>query len=284
MTATNSSSLCGYYGKVPARADFVGSRLRRETIERWDQWLQEALTESQRRMGSAWHDLFFTAPIWRFILPGGACGDGGLMGILMPSVDSVGRCFPLMLAQEIGEEIDPLGLMAGSGRWFAAAEELALSALVEGFELNRFNRVLPAWQILPGPINRSAARAMSPHPTQRGAGTWMALPLASARAAMAAAAVLAASWSGDERTWPGIWWTAGTEPLVATPDQAPMPRRIPGIAISQGLVPPIGFAALLDGCWRDHGWTVRAAVQLEHGNRYFAHQEGSQAGDWELSV
>ena len=278
MTAINSPSLCGYYGKVPARADFVGARLRRETIERWDLWLQEGLAESQRRIGDAWHDLFFAAPIWRFILPVGACGRAGLMGILMSSVDSVGRCFPLMLGHEIEGPVDPLALMSGSGRWFAAAEDLALAALGEGFELDDLNRILPGWREVPHAIDRGALRPARLQGARGDVGAWMALPLASAATAMAAAATLAAGWAPGATAWPGIWWTAGTQSTASAPGLAP------GLAISRGLVPSGGFAALLDGRWVDHGWTVPAAGRLERDDPHITGQGPGGGGDWERPV
>jgi len=278
LMSINGPGFCGYYGKVPARADFVGSRLRRETIERWDQWLQEALAESQRQIGSRWHDRFFMAPIWRFILPSGACGRFGLMGILMSSVDAVGRCFPLMLGHEIDGHINPLALLAGSGRWFAAAEELALAALGDGFDLDHFNRVLPNCQALPHP-NDYGASALAPSECMRGEiGTWMSLPLASARTTMAAAALMAGS-PGRAEAWPSIWWTVGAE--AAPGGGNPMPGLAPGLAVSHGLVPPRGFAAFLDGCWADHGWTVRAAARSEAPDPGSSNQAGGETGDWE---
>jgi len=121
LTAGNPSMLnpdsarpCGYFGKVPARADFVAARLRHDTVERWDSWLQQALATSQSILGRPWRDLFLNAPIWRFILPPGACGARPLVGLLTPSVDAVGRCYPLMLAQDLDRWRDPVELMRDS--------------------------------------------------------------------------------------------------------------------------------------------------------------------------
>lgn len=224
---------CGFYGKLPARADFVGAGLRPETVERWDAWLQQALAAGEAAIGADWLDLFFAAPLWRFILPGGACGRSVLMGVLMPSVDAVGRCFPLMLGQEIGRTVDPVGLMAGSGTWFAAAEALALEALDEAFDLAELGRDLPPWSVAP-----EAAVPRSPD-RQDGIGTWIELPMASA----APAAVAALGARG------GLWWTTGAR-------QVP-----PGVAVSAGLVAPSGFPALVDGRWARHGWSVRQPAQ-----------------------
>jgi type VI secretion system protein ImpM len=220
---------CGFYGKLPARADFVGTGLRPETVGRWDAWLQQSLAAGEAAIGADWAGLFFVAPLWRFILPAGACGRFTLIGVLMPSVDAVGRCFPLMLGQEIERPVDPVGLMAGSGPWFAAAEALALDALDDGFDLAEFGRDLPSWSVV-------HSAAVPPSPTrQDGAGTWVELPIASA----APAAVAALAGHG------ALWWTTGARHVP------------PGVAVSAGLVPPGGFAALIDGRWSRHGWSVR---------------------------
>ncbi|MGO1077097.1 type VI secretion system-associated protein TagF [Inquilinus sp. CA228] len=220
---------CGFYGKLPARADFVGAGLRPETVGRWDAWLQQSVAAGEAAIGADWADLFFVAPLWRFILPAGACGRFTLIGVLMPSVDAVGRCFPLMLGQEIERPVDPVGLMAGSGPWFAAAEALALDALGEGFDLAEFGRGLPPWSVV-----RGASVPQSPI-RENGVGTWVDLPIASA----APAAVAALAGRG------GLWWTTGARHVP------------PGVAVSAGLVAPDGFPALVDGRWARHGWSVR---------------------------
>ena len=37
----------GFYGKLPARGDFIGRRLGRPFIEAWDGWLQQAVLASR---------------------------------------------------------------------------------------------------------------------------------------------------------------------------------------------------------------------------------------------
>jgi type VI secretion system protein ImpM len=88
----------GLYGKVPARGDFVRLGLPGPFVEKWDDWLQHAMAGSRKQMGSAWLPAYLESPVWRFALPEGQCGDRPALGLFLPSVDRVGRYFPLTFA------------------------------------------------------------------------------------------------------------------------------------------------------------------------------------------
>lgn len=252
MRNPGSARPCGYFGKVPARADFVAARLRHDTVERWDGWLQQALAASQSILGATWRELFLTAPIWRFILPPGACGARPLVGLLTPSVDAVGRCFPLMLAQDLDRWCDPLELMRDSTRWFAALETLALEVVSQATDLTVLDRLLPPYQLSGHAVGGVARVVLPAGPAKlqgerswvagRSAGTWTELTQLSA-----APAALRRLWRPGELPVPGIWWMTGA---------GHMP---PGLALCAGLVPHHGFPAFIDGLWSSHGWAVARA-------------------------
>ncbi len=88
----------GFYGKLPARGDFVRAGLPRDFVERWDDWMQSVLAGSRALMGDAWLAAFLEAPVWRFALPAGMCGERPVLGLMLPSVDRAGRYFPLTFA------------------------------------------------------------------------------------------------------------------------------------------------------------------------------------------
>lgn len=218
----------GYYGKLPARADFVGRRLARPMIERWDSWLQQCLARSQATLATAWEGSYLTAPVWRFALPARACGDNALIGVLVSSVDAVGRCFPLLLAQELPEVADTAAIAAAASAWFEAAETLALNALDGAFDLGTLDRPMPAIPTLLSHLSRGAAAS---YPI----GLWITLPMLSALGA-----VLRETPGLGPR--PALWWTGGGGGFR------------PGVAVTAGLIAPAGFAALLDDAWARHGW------------------------------
>ena len=115
----------GFYGKLPARGDFVRAGLPREFTDPWDDWLQSVIAGSQSIMGDAWLPAYLEAPIWRFALPPGMCGSLAALGLMLPSVDKAGRYFPLTFAA-----LRAGGFAASSGEaWLARCEAAGLSAL-----------------------------------------------------------------------------------------------------------------------------------------------------------
>lgn len=138
----------GIYGKLPILGDFISRRLPAVFVRTWDDWLQGALAASREQLGSQWLDSYLTSPVWRFVLSSGNCGANAWAGILMPSVDKVGRYFPLTLAVLIDElEAFPY-LCVAAADWFDRLEKLALTALEKDVNLEEFDRKLQE-QVLP---------------------------------------------------------------------------------------------------------------------------------------
>ena len=130
----------GWYGKVHVLGDFVSRRLPSHFIEGWDAWLQGALSASKSLLGEKWLSIYLTSPIWRFILSPGVCGDKAWAGILMPSVDKVGRYFPLTLAVQIDDRQALPRAFIGAAEWYERMEKLALSALEDDFDISVFDK------------------------------------------------------------------------------------------------------------------------------------------------
>ena len=115
----------GFYGKLPARGDFVRIGLPRDFTDPWDAWLQDVLVGSRSLMGESWLPAFLEAPVWRFSLPAGMCGPAATLGLMLPSVDRAGRYFPLMFAALSAQRLDA----AGAGSWLDACEAAGRAAL-----------------------------------------------------------------------------------------------------------------------------------------------------------
>jgi type VI secretion system protein ImpM len=225
-------SRIGYYGKLPARADFVSRRLPDDFIKDWDVWLQSALSAGEAG-GERWRQRFPASPTWRFALPAGTCGRCGWIGALRPSMDAVGRRFPFMLAAELPKPVDIIALVEAGAGWFETLEAMAGAIARPDFELDWLDRPLPSPRFA-----ASGGTSLWPSlgPAEPGV-LWHGLP-----SVLAAGAALRRQPATGQHA--SIWWTAGT------------PGFDPGVALTRGLVPPDAFAALVDGLWDKHGWTV----------------------------
>ena len=120
----------GAFGKMPALGDFFRLAVASDVVPPWDAWLQATLLTASQNLGPRFEACYMSAPIWRFALPPGVAGSQGLIGVLMPSVDRVGRRFPLTLMAQTGsEEQAPLRNLLWQAPVLAALETLALDAL-----------------------------------------------------------------------------------------------------------------------------------------------------------
>ena len=120
----------GLFGKLPARGDFVRAGLPGSFIEPWDAWLQRAIDAARRTMGERWLPAWLEAPVWRFSLPPWVCGQGAVLGLMIPSVDRVGRYFPLTLAAVYPDGHGVVGGAAGDA-WLDVCEAAGRMALEE---------------------------------------------------------------------------------------------------------------------------------------------------------
>ena len=132
----------GFFGKVASQGDFVTNRFDAGLRRLIDDWLQRSIEYSRRNLGEAWPGAFKTMPIWRFVFAPGLVGQSGFVGLMTPSVDRVGRHFPLLLAARLAAPPSQLHAAENLQRWFDAAERLLVSARQSGFDLDRFDQAL----------------------------------------------------------------------------------------------------------------------------------------------
>jgi type VI secretion system protein ImpM len=126
--AVAAGMIRGFSGKVPARGDFVHAGLPRDFVDPWHDWQSIVIAGSRTLMGESWLDAFLEAPVWRFVLPPGLCGPRAGVGLIMPSVDKVGRYFPLTFAA-LSDAGTPDA--AGWSGWLDTVEDLGRLALDE---------------------------------------------------------------------------------------------------------------------------------------------------------
>jgi type VI secretion system protein ImpM len=211
----------GFFGKIPTRGDFVSRSLPASFITPWDSWLQAGIAGSREILGDAWLDIYLTSPAWRFALSAQVAGDLAAAGVLIPSVDGVGRYFPFTLACVLEGQPMPIDLHAQTA-WFERTEALALGVLAD----SSVDDLIEGLEALgrPAPPARPDAEAWRfedasalAHTLIRG----LAPPYA-------------------------LFWTEGST------------RVRPSLLFVRQLPSPARFAALLDGAWADHGWSEAA--------------------------
>jgi type VI secretion system protein ImpM len=243
----HSQAAAGFYGKLPCKGDFLQRRVSQEFVDVWDPWLQQALHLSRQQLQDRWLDVYLTSPVWRFALAAGVCGSGAYAGVMLPSVDRVGRYFPLTLVTQLSTEDCLLEVAGEAGRqWFEAAEALALGALqAHDLDLAVFDEqvtTLGAPSVEPAASESAHLRGLLQN-SQFGQrpGHWQ-VPLASVTSLQRAANVFASRELERTLRPLALWWTDGSD-LVA-----------PCWLSSRGLPPASGFAAMLAGSWDGFGW------------------------------
>lgn len=202
--------MIGYFGKVSTLGDFVSRGLPDGLVAAWDAWLQQCVHASRQQLGERWLDCYLTSPVWRFAISPGILGPEGLGGVMMPSVDRVGRYFPLMIGATGAPPL--LDWFHKHADWYDAIEDLARASLDPAFRLERFGEASQ-----PGVSSDGQAAPQD--------GFWR-FALGDDTDGRIAAAVLREH---------SLWWTEGA------------PGVEPSILLCPGLPKAQSFAAMLRG-------------------------------------
>jgi len=216
VTADSIEVVPGWYGKLPSLGDFASRRLEGEFIPAWDAWLQTVLSATRSMLGEEWLDTYLTMPIWRFVLMPGLIGTNGWAGVLMPSVDRVGRQFPLTLVATLPSYTALAAAVFKGAEWFAGLEEAALGVL----DTTRG----------PDDLDQSlVGRGFSTPPTSElhssDGGGLQRLSSADDGFESRAKEESLRAWS-QHVGWKGVWWTRGrvnSDPLMLTCSELPTP-------------------------------------------------------------
>lgn len=213
----------GFYGKLASRGDFVSRGLPQSFVQPWDNWLAAGLLASQQQLGSQWLDAYLISPLWRFVLAAGVCGPDAVAGVLMPSIDRVGRYFPLTVAVTLEGEHAPGALIGGADDWFEQVEELLLATLEPHTTFESFDSGLQA-------LGTPALSLREPTSEFSGLQRF-----ASVTPQARAAALVERACEGSS-----LWWGKGSE------------RIEPGLLRCQGLPAAADFGSFLLGKGAEH--------------------------------
>lgn len=229
------SNKTGVFGKLPAHGDFIYRDLPTHFINIWDQWLQGFVGSSKEQIGDQWLDVYMTSPIWRFVLSEGVIDNNSWAGILLPSVDRVGRYFPFSVVTRLPEKTSPTDFICNRPNWFETMEDVSLKALdgrlkidelVE--ELNDSNPMRKDIYNRGSPLNTVSNMVIrTPKKDQ---------PLNSVLPFMLDACLT------ENLSSYSIWGTRGSE------------RIEPCLFVTKGLPQLSGVSAMMDGRWRAWNW------------------------------
>lgn len=231
----------GYYGKMPSQGDFMHLNLPRGFIDVWDDWQMAAMAYSKEQLGKNWLDTYLTSPIYRFILSSGICGQYTVIGVSMPSVDSVGRYYPLVLGAAMND-ISPFNVI-NQTTWFDQAENLILSVLNDDFNRDNFTQAIKGLDtILPNANNSVSTQPYTGNHSPMGKSIQIRKPFSSTEELPEQMPNILHELLSEYCHAYSLWWTSGSEHVA------------PSFLISQGLPTLEGTPALLSGHWIPGGW------------------------------
>jgi type VI secretion system protein ImpM len=211
-----NSFIPGWYGKIPSLGDFASRRLPQEFISSWDAWLQHALAASRADLGPRWLDIYLTSPIWRFALLPGVIGPTAWAGLMMPSVDKVGRHFPLTIATPLENQPAIIGAMLATQGWYAAVEKVALATLNIDFPPEQLEAALSG-------LSFPTAETQHQDLAARKLARWFQSPTPACSITLPTLEGLPSVWATtahdlllSSANGKSLWWTAGENGEQAT--------------------------------------------------------------------
>lgn len=240
LTAAPVTGGPGWYGKLLDLGDFAHRRLPADCVTQLDGWLSACLSASRAALGERWLDIYLRSPLWQFLLGAGVLDSQAWAGTLMPSVDAVGRYFPLVVLQPLDSLPDSETARGLLGDWFRHVAQSSLATLGEATPVEHFDaRLLAAPPLGPAPPG-----AAPPLPGER----WT-LP-ADADCSQVLAAVnrsaLAQQMQGHSLWWPfDLAADAGTDGHADALVVGAAARPAVSVTLVSALPDPQRYAALL---------------------------------------
>lgn len=227
--------MSGFYGKLPLVGDFVTRRLPSTFIDPWDSWLQAAIACSKEQLEEQWLDVYLGSPIWRFVLSSGLCGDVPWAGAIMPSVDKVGRYFPLTVAVSTDRQSEPCLLAVDAIDWFQSAESALLAVLEEEISLEEFDQKVDAL----GSVDSEEKVVATVEGEQlcidaKDSPVWR-VSISSVVDVKGVFTRLAHDFMSESLSRYSLWWTDGSDDME------------PGFLVFNGLPPVKFYSSLLGG-------------------------------------
>ncbi len=129
LAGPGTAAAAGWYGKLASLGDFAHRRMPAECLSTVDGWLSRTLQGAREQLGERWLDVYLSAPALRFAWAPGVVDSAWWFGLLMPSCDSVGRYFPLLIAQARNRAPEDAIALDHLELWYQHMAQAALQTL-----------------------------------------------------------------------------------------------------------------------------------------------------------
>lgn len=232
----------GFFGKLPGMGDFVQRRLPVAFVSAWDAGFEAAVATAHAEFRDQWRAVWQSGPVWRFALTPGVCGALAWVGVTGPSVDRVGRCFPMVLACPLTDVRTFGRIVQTGGGWFDALERACRGAeatpTAELFDTAVAALATPADWL-------TTVAAARPVPTDWTPAEVWRMPWQPASDDHPLAAWLAACVHANRGC---LWWTHGGARMPAC------------VLLTSGLPQPQDYPAFLDAARTPRGWRTHGVL------------------------
>jgi len=229
-------SQTGLFGKLPAHGDFIMRNLPSAFIHAWDEWMQHYIAGTKEQMGEEWLDIYLTSPIWRFVFSSGVIDENVWAGIMLPSVDRVGRYYPFSIAAQLPNVINPFEFIAMQTLWFESIENLALLGLNGDIQIDGLVKELDNIELNYTSLYNNQKATFEQPALQVNMDFEEQLPVS-------VYCYMLDPMCQKMFSSYGVWTTSGSE------------RINPCMFISQGLPALKNAPAMMNGNWQEWGWT-----------------------------
>ncbi len=232
----------GCFGKLSSVGDFVQRRLPAAFVSAWDDAFQPAVSAARLAFADRWQPAWRAAPVWRFVLPSGVCGAPMWAGVTGPSLDRVGRGFPMVLAWTVDDDFSAESIVRCGSRWFDALEQVCRTCLDAGITVDSFDAALV--QVPPPCSAPQYADVASVSIDWERGGAWR-----TGWHRHDADEGLAALWRQCREVADGcLWWTHGGQHVPPT------------ALLTRGLPAPEAYAAFIDARMAATHWCGAGAA------------------------
>jgi type VI secretion system protein ImpM len=234
--------LCGIFGKIPQQSDFISHHLPETFTDYWHKWLQSCMSISQEQMGEDWLQKYIVSPIWHFAIMPGIAHEQAIVGVVIPSVDEIGRYFPLTIAHT--GDYDIWSAYLYGDEWYNTIEKVALLTLADN---TTYSQLIGALETQSLPEHAQLPSYSTQSSVQTYKGNQLFFKTAEQSKDELALSLLPKIYQHRYGNH-SLWWTNGSESFNAC------------LAVSTNLPDPGQFAAMLDGNWQHWGWSQEMII------------------------